>query len=154
MSTVRRSAEGPSVAIAQISPVLGDSEANMVKHREAIWNAVAADVDLLVFPELSLTGYSLKDSVPEVAMLRGGPELQELAALSKTLSIVVGFVEESADHHFFNSCACLEGGKIVAVHRKIYLPTYGMFDEDRYFSRGRMIRSFKTKFGQMAGFVA
>ncbi|MFT4572063.1 MAG: NAD+ synthase (glutamine-hydrolyzing) [Hyphomicrobiaceae bacterium] len=150
MSTVLRSAKGPSVAVAQISPVLGDLKANLAKHREAIWNAVGEGVDLLVFPELSLTGYGLKDTVPDVALTRGGPEMQELAALSKSISLVVGFVEESSDHNFYNAAAYLEGGRIVSVHRKVYLPTYGMFEEQRYFSRGRLIRSFKTKFGQMA----
>ncbi len=150
MSTVRRTAQGPTVSVAQISPVLGDVEANMAKHREAIWNAVEAGVDLLVFPELSLTGYRLKDTVPDVARSRGATELQEFAGLSKTLSMVVGFVEESSDHHFFNSAAYFEGGRLLAVHRKVYLPTYGMFDEQRYFARGRMIRAFQTRFGRMA----
>jgi len=148
-SSVRKG-QGPKVAIAQIAPVLGDLTANMEKHREAIVRAKDENVDLLVFPELSLTGYRLKDSVPEVALTRQCPEFIELADLSKDLSIVAGLVLESTEHFFFNASAYFEDGKVHFVHRKVYLPTYGMFDEQRYFARGNHIAAFPTKHGKMA----
>jgi|GEM_PF-50733 len=150
---VTKPTRGPRVALAQIAPALGDIEANLQRHRQAVARAVEEGADVLVFPELSLTGYRLKDSVPDVGMRRDAAALTELAALSAQVSIVVGFVEESKEHLFFNSMAYLEDGRIVAVHRKTYLPTYGMFDEQRYFARGRAVRAFDTKHGRMAMLV-
>ena len=60
-----------------------------------------------------------------------------------------GLVEESADHRFFNSAIYFEDGEIRHVHRKVYLPTYGMFDEQRYFARGDRVRAFDSKFGRL-----
>ena len=148
-STVRKG-QGPKVAIAQIDPKLGDVDANMDVHREAIAKAKADGADLLVFPELSLTGYRLKDSVPEVALTKQCPEFLELSDLSKDMAIVAGFVLESSEHFFFNCAAYFEDGKVSFVHRKVYLPTYGMFDEQRYFARGRRIQAFGTKHGRAA----
>ena len=148
-SSVRKG-QGPKVAIAQIDPALGDLTANMEKHREAIARAKEEGVDVLVFPELSLSGYRLKDSVPEVALTRDCPEFVELADLSKDLSIVAGLVLESSEHFFFNAAVYFEDGKAHFIHRKVYLPTYGMFDEQRYFARGNHIAAFATKHGKMA----
>ena len=148
-STVRKG-QGPKVAVAQLDPTLGDIDVNMDRHREAIAKARSESVDLLVFPELSLTGYRLKDSVPEVALTPQCPEFLELSDLSKHLSIVAGFVLESSEHFFFNCAVYFEDGKASFVHRKVYLPTYGMFDEQRYFARGRRIQAFDTKHGRAA----
>jgi NAD+ synthase (glutamine-hydrolysing) len=145
-----RKGQGPKVAIAQIDPKLGDLTANMELHREAIARAKTENVDLLVFPELSLTGYRLKDSVPDVALTRQCPEFLELADASVGLSIVAGLVLESAEHFFFNSAVYFEEGKAQFVHRKVYLPTYGMFDEQRYFARGNRVTAFATKHGRVA----
>jgi len=142
---IRRPAKGPKIAIAQIEPILGDVEANLAKHRDAVARAGEEEVDLLVFPELSLTGYRLKDTVPDVAVRRNGPVFEELAAMSQQVSIVVGLVAETERHSFYNSAAYFEDGKLLAVHHKAYLPTYGMFDEQRYFARGEEIRAFDTK---------
>jgi predicted amidohydrolase len=148
--SVRRPAKGPRIGLAQISPALGDAEANLALHRAAIEKAAAEGVDLLVFPELSLAGYRLKDSVPDVGLTRDSDTWKELEKLSEQVSFVAGFVEESPDHLFFNSAAYFEAGRCVAVHRKTYLPTYGMFDEQRYFARGRSIAAFDTKLGRVA----
>ena len=123
-------------AAAQIGPRLGNLDANRELLAEEVGKAEAQGVDLLVFPELSLTGYFLKDMVPEVAIRRNTSAIKEIAALSKNLSLVVGFVEESGRHGFFNSAAYFEGGALLHVHRKVYLPTYGLFDENRYVGRG------------------
>jgi predicted amidohydrolase len=92
----------------------------------------------------------LRDTVPEVALTLDAPEIKQLMALSRKLSFVAGLVEESPDHRFFNSAVYFEDGAIRHVHRKVYLPTYGMFDEQRYFARGDRVRAFDSKFGRMA----
>ncbi len=148
--SMRRPARGPRIGLAQIAPALGDAAANMERHRSAVAKAVADGCDLLVFPELGLAGYRLKDSVPDVAITRGSETWKQLKELSSEVALVVGFVEESQDHLFYNAAAYFEGGKCVAVHRKTYLPTYGMFDEQRYFARGRGIAAFDTKCGRVA----
>jgi predicted amidohydrolase len=76
--------------------------------------------------------------------------MKEFLQLSKKISISFGFVEETDAVEFFNAAAYIEKGEILHIHRKVYLPTYGMFDEQRYFSRGKSIRSFKTQFGNAA----
>jgi len=77
-------------------------------------------------------------------------EMKKLKQLSREIPFVAGLVEESADHRFFNSSVYFEDGEVRHVHRKVYLPTYGMFDEQRYFARGDRIRTFDSKFGRMA----
>ncbi len=148
--SVRRPAKGPRIGLAQIAPALGDAEANLALHRAAIEKAAADGLDLLVFPELSLAGYRLKDSVPDVGVTRDGDTWKELEKLSEQVAFVAGFVEETPDHLFYNSAGYFEAGRCVAVHRKTYLPTYGMFDEQRYFARGRNIAAFDTKLGRVA----
>ncbi|MSP40056.1 MAG: carbon-nitrogen hydrolase [Deltaproteobacteria bacterium] len=138
------------IAIAQINPKLGDLHANLALYEEKIRQGVKDHAALLLFPELSLTGYFLRDTVPSVALLADSPEMATLKKLSRELPFVAGLVEESADHRFFNSAVYFEDGEIRHVHRKVYLPTYGMFDEQRYFARGDRVRAFDSKFGRLA----
>lgn len=138
------------VAVAQVNPRLGDVEFNLDLYEERVRAARARGADLVVFPELSLSGYFLKDMVSTVALRIDAPEIARLRTLSRGGAIVAGFVEETADYRFFNSAAYLEDGEIRYVHRKAYLPTYGLFDEGRYFARGDRIRSFATQRGQSA----
>ena len=145
--------EGPlpsRVAMVQMSPILGDRQRNVELHRQYITAAKQAGADLIVFPELSLTGYFLRDIVPDVAMERTAPEIAELAALAAPAAIVAGFVEEGPGHNFYNAAFYAEGGKLVYVHRKVYLPTYGLFEEQRHFAAGRRIAAFDTeRFGRV-----
>lgn len=136
--------------IAQIHPRLGDVAANLAMHQERIATACSQGADLVMFPELSLTGYFLKDMVPSVAMRLDNPVLQELAKRSRDCAILAGFVEETPDHRFYNSAGYFEDGQLRHVHRKVYLPTYGLFDEGRYFARGDRLGAFDTKFGRAA----
>lgn len=138
------------VAIAQINPKLGDLQANMALYEAKIHQGGEAGADLLLFPELSLTGYFLRDMVPDVALTMRSSEMKKLKELSRGLPFVAGLVEESADHRFFNAAVYFEDGEIRHVHRKVYLPTYGMFDEQRYFARGDRVRAFDSKFGRLA----
>jgi predicted amidohydrolase len=137
------------IALAQINPRLGSLAANLALYEEAIRRGVGERADLLVFPELSLTGYFLRDTVPSVALSAKSAEMKALEQLSRELPFVAGLVEESADHRFFNSAIYFEDGEVRHVHRKVYLPTYGMFDEQRYFARGDRVRAFESKFGRL-----
>jgi len=130
-----------SVALAQIAPRLGALEENLERHHELVGQARAEGADLVVFPELGLTGYLLQDLNAEVAMRRDDPRLQELARVADGLAVVVSFVEESDDHRLFIAAALLEGGAVRHVHRKVFLPTYGLFDERRFFAPGSMLRA-------------
>jgi len=139
-----------TAAAAQIAPRLGNLEANMALYEEQVREARGRGADLLVFPELSLTGYFLKDMVSTVAVRLDSPEVGKLRELSRGIGLVAGLVEETTEFRFYNSAVYFEDGEIRHVHRKIYLPTYGLFDEGRYFARGDRIRSFPSRFGRMA----
>jgi predicted amidohydrolase len=155
MSTVGISPGSPSerspfrVAVGQIAPALGRVEENVLLHRERIDAARHAQAELLVFPELSLTGYYLRDQVPEVAEQIDGPLVRAMAEASGSMAVVFGFVEESRDFRFFNTAVYVEAGSVRARHRKVYLPTYGMFDEQRYFAAGNRVCAFDSRFGRI-----
>jgi NAD+ synthase (glutamine-hydrolysing) len=140
MKTVR-------VALAQIAPALGQLDANLARHHELLTDARAKGADLVIFPELGLTGYQLQDLASEVAMRLDDPRLADLAAATRDLSAVVSFVEESADHRLFIAAALLENGEVCHVHRKVFLPTYGLFDERRFFAHGDMLRAVPSRLG-------
>jgi predicted amidohydrolase len=140
MKTVR-------VALAQIAPALGQLDANLARHHELLADARGKGADLVIFPELGLTGYQLQDLASEVAMRLDDPRLSDLAAATRDLSAVVSFVEESADHRLFIAAALLENGEVCHVHRKVFLPTYGLFDERRFFAHGDMLRAVPSRLG-------
>ena len=138
-----------NIAIAQINTYLGDVEKNLDKHLSHICAAQGAD--LIVFPELSLTGYVLQDLVPSVALkpTSADPVFSTLLTASENIDIVVGFVDEDPRHRFYIAAAYLSQGEILHVHHKTYLPTYGLFDEGRFFAWGDKIRAFDTGFGKL-----
>src|SRR6188508_2958267 len=136
------------MALAQIAPRLGDLEANLERHHAVLRDARAAGAGLVVFPELGLTGYLLSDLASEVAMRLDDPRLAELASeTSGCPSAVVSFVEESGDHRLFIAAALMEDGEIRHVHRKLFLPTYGLFDERRFFAAGDVLRATPSRLG-------
>ena len=141
------------VTLAQIKPKLGCVADNLALIEGRIRLAVDDKKDLIVFPELALTGYFLKDLVPEAARRLDSPEIQRLVELSRRISIAVGFVEVTDDYRFFNTALYLEDGAIRHQHRKVYLPTYGLFDEQRYLARGERFRAFDTRFGRVGMLV-
>lgn len=138
-----------TVALAQIKPKLGCVRENLSLISDVVERAIAAKADLVVFPEMALTGYFIRDLVPEVAVTIDGPEVQSLKKLSHHIDISFGFVEVSSDYRFFNAALYLQGGEVLQWHRKVYLPTYGLFDEQRYLARGEHFRAFDTRFGRM-----
>ena len=139
------------IALAQIAPRLGALDHNLAGHHARIAEARAAGAGLVVFPELGLTGYQLQDLAAEVALRLDDPRLAELAAATRDLSAVVSFVEESGDHRLFIAAALMEDGEIRHVHRKVYLPTYGQFDERRFFAPGDVVRATPSRLGVGVG---
>jgi predicted amidohydrolase len=140
-----------SIALAQINTYLGDVPANLEKHLSLIKDARTAGADLLIFPELSLTGYVLQDLVPAVAHQpdKDDPVFQPLLKASQDIDLMVGFVDEDERHRFFIASAYLSQSEILHVHHKVYLPTYGLFDEGRFFAWGDSVQAFDTRFGRM-----
>ena len=138
-----------TVALAQIKPKLGCVADNLALVEAAVERGIREGAALVVFPELALTGYFLKDLVPDVALSLDAPEVARLRELSRHISIAVGLVEVTADYLFYNTALYLEDGEIRHRHRKVYLPTYGLFDEQRYLARGDRFRAFDSKFGRL-----
>lgn len=139
-----------TLALAQINTRLGEVEANLEKHLALVEEARRSGADLLVFPELSLTGYALQDLAWTVARQpnESDPVFRRLLQASQDLDLVVGFVEEDVRHRFYIAAAYLSRGAVLHVHHKVYLPTYGLFDEGRFFAWGDQIRAFDTRFGR------
>jgi predicted amidohydrolase len=143
------------VALVQMETRLGDLQANLALHLETIQRARRERADLVVFPELSLTGYLLQDLTPTVA-LRADPEEPVFAALlkaSREMDLLFGFVEREQRQRFYNAAAYLSRGELVHLHRKVYLPTYGLFDEGRFFAWGDAVRAFDTRFGRFGALI-
>jgi predicted amidohydrolase len=136
------------VVLSQIEPTLGNLSANLETHLSEIDAALKARADMVLFPELSLTGYFLRDQTAEVALDLDAPALEAIADRSRQISIGVGFVERGRDGRAYNSVAFFEDGEIVEVHRKVHLVTYGMFDEGRDFASGERFRAFESKHGR------
>jgi len=139
-----------NIALAQINTCLGKVEANLDKHLAYIKEAEAQGADLLIFPELSLTGYVLQDLVPTVAHRPSAedPVFRPLLDASQKMDLVVGFVEEDDRNRFYISAAYLSKKEVIHVHHKVYLPTYGLFDEGRFFAWGDTVQAFDTRFGR------
>ena len=140
-----------TVALAQMYPKLADLKHNLDKHLDYVQQALDQNADLIVFPELSLTGYQVQDLAPEVAIhsAANDPIFAKLLNASQKIDIVVGFVHEDQRKRFYIASAYLSAGEALHIHHKLYLPTYAMFDESRYFARGSRVGAFDTRFGRM-----
>jgi NAD+ synthase (glutamine-hydrolysing) len=123
------------VALAQINPTVGDIDANAGKIAGRIAEAREQGAALVVFPELALSGYPPEDLLLKTSFLdRAASALGELAAQTRGIVALVGFPERAED--VYNAAAVLADGEVAAVYRKMYLPNYGVFDEQRYFQSG------------------
>jgi predicted amidohydrolase len=140
-----------NMGLAQINTRLGDVQANLEKHLSLVKEALAAGANLLIFPELSLTGYVLQDLAASVAHqpAEEDPIFKPLLEASRSLDLVVGFVDEDQRHRIYIASAYLSGGRALHVHHKVYLPTYGLFDEGRFFAWGDSVQAFDTRFGRV-----
>jgi predicted amidohydrolase len=137
-----------SVALAQISTCPGQLSHNLERHLDMAARAVAAHADLVVFPELSLSGYLLAHGVAEHSFSLGDPRLAPLVEISRRIALLVGLPLREPEGGISNAALLLEGGEVVGVHRKLYLPTYGMFDEGRYFIPGPTLAPLACSLGR------
>jgi predicted amidohydrolase len=135
------------IAIAQCAPALGAFKRNMAMHQEWIGRARSGKADLVVFPELSLTGYYLKDLAGEIACAADDARLQPLRDASRDIDVMAGFVERGRDARLHIAQGYWSHGALVHVHRKVYLPTYGIFDDGRYFGPGDRFDTFTSAAG-------
>lgn len=133
------------ISLAQVDATLGDIDANVARAADAISAACADGTDLVVFPELSLCGYSVGQVDDDLAMHADDRRISELGRGAGEADLLLGFTEDGAGVHTYNSAAYLERGAVVHVHRKLYLPTYDVFEERKHFSPGQQMRSFATR---------
>ena len=125
------------LALAQINTTVGDLNGNASKIIQLVEEARALGVDLVAFPEMAITGYPAEDLLFKPSFIQDNIDaMRRVAAASKGIAVVVGYVD--ADSDIYNAAAIAYQGEVVGVYHKIYLPTYGVFDEDRYFKRGNV----------------
>ena len=137
------------IQLAQVEPTLGNLEANRALHLAEVEAARSGGAQAICFPELSLTGYFLKDQTPEVALSRESGFFQPLFEASRRISIGFGFVERGRDGRTYNSYAWLEDGRLAGVHRKVHLVSYGMFEESRDLAAGEHYKPIDSKLGRL-----
>lgn len=131
------------VAVAQINCTVGDLDGNCAKVKEYIIKAREKAADIIVFPELAVTGYPPEDLLIKPKFISDNlNKLKELAAFIDNEVVVVGFVDKKAKQ-IFNAAAVIYKGKIKGIYRKTHLPNYGVFDEKRYFAQGSEQKVFR-----------
>lgn len=136
--------------VEQLAPALADVDANLARIAAAQADAAADGVHLIATPELSVTGYDVRDRVHSLAV----PESTEpYSGLADGPDVIVGTIERDAAFVPFNAALHLRGGRVLHRHRKVYLPTYGMFDEGRYFGRGDRVRAYDAGGGWRVGIL-
>ncbi len=136
------------IALAQIATCPGQLQHNLERHFDMVDRARKAGAHLVVFPELSLSGYLLAHGVLEHALFLDDPRLEPLRRASREVALLVGLPLRERQGGISNAAVLLEGGEIRGVHRKLYLPTYGMFDEGRYFVPGAHLEPLECSLGR------
>lgn len=141
------------VTLCQTNPSLLDIQANLDEVLENIALEKEKGADLIVFPELALTGYFVGQRYHEVALRLDSPEIERLVAATKDTAAVVGFIEESPSLNFYNSALVAVNGCIAFAYRKLNLPNYGVFEESKYFSSGKQVPVLKLDDFSVAVFI-
>lgn len=136
------------IALAQVDCRLGEIDANVDRAEAAI--AESDGADLVVFPELSLTGYFVGKVDEDLTMWPDDARMLGLAKQAGEAGLLLGFCERAKGVHTYNSAAYFQGGELLHVHRKLYLPTYDIFEERKHFSPGQQMRAFDTRHGRAA----
>jgi predicted amidohydrolase len=137
----------------QIEPKLLDLKGNLEQVLAKIHQGKEKGADLVVFPELALTGYFLGQRYHEVALRLDSKEIRRIAAATKGSAAVVGFIEESRSMNFYNSALVAVDGEILFAYRKLNLPNYGLFEERKYFSPGKQVPVFRLHDFNVAVFI-
>ena len=130
------------VAAAQLNTVVGGMDARLDQHCAMIKQAREAGVGVLLFPELSLSGYNTRARTLDLALRRDDPRITEIARASEGMVTVFGFVEEGFAAQFYNSVVAVRDGKVIYIYRKINLATYGALEEGKHFATGRYVETF------------
>ena len=141
------------VAIYQTNPVLLDVKTNLEDVISKIQLAKKNGAQLIVFPELALTGYFVGQKYHKAALRLDSVEISQLAAATKGTAAVVGFIEESPSMNFYNSALVAVDGEIAFAYRKLNLPNYGVFEERKIFSPGKRIPVLKLHDFSIAVFI-
>lgn len=141
------------VAVGQTNPVLGELDTNVERVCELVGAARRDGAQHIVLPELALSGYSLGAVDVDLSIPRDDERLREIARAALPAGVVVGFVEDGPSVQTYNSAAYLAGGEVVHVHRKLYLPTYKVFEERKHFNPGQSLRSFPAAGTRMATLI-
>jgi predicted amidohydrolase len=136
-----------------MDPAVGDLETNLGTVKEFHSRAQREGADLVIFPELATCGYTLGDEIAKCALSQIHPVFQELLGLSENLPLIIGFAERSPRGRIYNAGAFLDGGQIVHIHRKVYLPNYGLWEEQKRFARGRRLEVFPYRGFRFALFI-
>ncbi|MDA0988085.1 MAG: NAD+ synthase [Chloroflexi bacterium] len=123
------------LAMAQINTTVGDLDGNTAKILDYIQQAKAQQADLVAFPEMAITGYPPEDLLFQPSFIQANiQKMHQVVAQSQGITVVVGFVDSQDDIH--NAAAIAHDGHLLGIYHKMYLPNYGVFDEDRYFKAG------------------
>jgi len=130
-----------TVGAAQIATVPEDIETNLETHLEFISEARTLGCDLVVFPELSLTGYTLSDQSFRLARSRHAAVIRQIAEASVGITTQFGFIEEGPAAQYYNSTLAVRNGEVEHLHRKVNLPSYGNLDENKHFATGRFMET-------------
>ncbi len=141
------------ITLAQTSSRLGDIDANFERAAELIGRAGAEGSDLVVFPELFLTGYSLGLVNVDTSISGVDERLLALGRVAPGTDVLIGFHEDGLGVHNYNAAGYYDAAGRRHCHRKLYLPTYDLFEERKYFSPGQSMRAFDTRHGRVATLI-
>ena len=133
--------------------MLGEVDANLERAAEIVAQGGRESSDLVVFPELFLTGYALGQVDEDVSMSADDPRLTQLGAIAPETDVLMGFYEDGLGVHNYNAATYYDGETLVHTHRKLYLPTYDIFEERKHFSPGQTMRAFDTRQGRVATLI-
>lgn len=133
------------VTLAQIDSQLGEIGANVMRAEQVLAQLPEGSTDLVVFPELHVTGYSVGLIDKDLSLSSADPRLERLARCAGSASLVTGFVEAGPGVHTYNSAAYYQAGQLRHVHRKLYLPTYKSYEERKHFTPGPTLRAFDAR---------
>ncbi|MDQ3678007.1 MAG: amidohydrolase [Actinomycetota bacterium] len=141
------------ITLAQTESVLGKVDENLERAHDIIRAGGKERSDLVVFPELFLTGYNLGQVDEDVALSTEDPRLLALGTIAHETDVLIGLWEDGLGVHNYNAAAYYDTDKLVHTHRKLYLPTYDIYEERKFFSPGQTLRAFDTRQGRVATLI-
>ncbi|MDH7477269.1 MAG: carbon-nitrogen hydrolase family protein [Candidatus Bathyarchaeota archaeon] len=141
------------IALAQISCKRGDKAANIKKMEKLVNKAKKQNAHLIIFPELSLTGYTVRDQIYELAETIPGPSVKALEGIAQKTNVHIIFgmpeLSEKTKATLYNAAVLIGPEGFIGKYRKMYLPTHSVFEEKRYFRTGYRVEAFETKIGKI-----